>query len=76
MPEKGGLELPYVAKYVMFLVLSAVKEQLQHLISTFIDKVTTDVLFHITCFSSLLFLIPQRIASIKYIPQTSEDFIG
>ena len=57
---------------IMFLVLSAVKERLQCLILTFIDKVTTDVLFHITCFSSLLFLTPQRITLIKYMPQTSE----
>ena len=60
---------------IMFLVLSAVKERLQYLILTLIDKVTTDVLFHITCFSSLLFLTPQRITSIKYIPQTSEDLM-
>ena len=60
------------SSFIMFLVLSAVKEHLQYLISTFIDNVTTDVLFHITCFSSLLFLTPQRIKSIKYIPQTSE----
>ena len=52
---------------IMFLVLSAVKERLQYLILTLIDKVTTDVLVHITCFSSLLLLTPQRITSIKYI---------
>ena len=60
---------------IMFLVLSAVKERLQYLILALIDQVTADVLFRITCFSSLLFLNPQRITSIKYIPQTSVDLM-
>ena len=60
---------------IMFLVLSAVKERLQYLILALIDQVAADVLFRITCFSSLLFLNPQRITSIKYIPQTSVDLM-
>ena len=60
---------------IMFLVLSAVKEDLQYLTLMLIDKVATDVLFNITCFFSLLFLTPQRTTSITYIPQTSEDLM-
>ena len=59
----------------MFFVLPAVKELLQYMISRSIDQATTDVLFHIECFSSLLFLTPQRITSIKYTPRTCEDLM-
>ena len=56
----------------MFLVLSAVKELFYYFFNNFRGPTH---FFHITYFSPLLLLTPQRITSIKYMPRAYQNLI-